>query len=261
MVVDDTPLMLSTFVELLSDSYTVIAVPNGKITIDKMKSNQQDIDLVILDYKLPDISGLDVLKEIKKLKPKVPVILITAYGDENIAVEAFRQGARDYLKKPFYYNELIKKIDFILELRLIDKSQERKVLIDNTEQFAALLLHGINSTSINYNLQRSLKFINDNYMNKISLEKAALKAGMSKFHFSREFKKSIGNSYQIYLNKIRVERAKELLKDPNLSISEVAFSVGYSDLSHFERIFKKVLGCNPSQYQHRHPPKIDSRFP
>src|SRR6266508_2103191 len=166
MIVDDAPEMVRPFIELLSDRYTVIAAPTGKIAIEKMKTKEQDIDLVILDYKLPDMSGLDFLKEIKKLKPRVPVILITAYGNENISVEAFRRGARDYLKKPFNYNELKNIIDFNLKLRLVDKGLERTVLADKTEQFAASLLSGINSLSISYNLQRGIKFINDNYMNK-----------------------------------------------------------------------------------------------
>ncbi len=252
LIVEDTPEIMYPFVELLSDRYTVITVTKGKIAIEKIKSNQQDIDVVILDYKLPDISGLNVLREIKKIKPDVPVIVMTAYGDENIAVEAFRHGARDYIKKPFNYNELINKIEFSLKLKSVDKSQERRVLTDNTEQFTASLLYELNSLSISYNLQRGIKYINDNYMNKMSLETVARKAGMSKYHFSREFKKSVGYNYIDYLNKIRIERAKDLLKDPNLSITEVAFSVGYSDLSNFERTFKKRSGCNPLQYKHAH---------
>ncbi len=252
LIVEDSPEMVYPFVELLSDSYTVITATKGKIAIEKIQSDRQDIDLVILDFKLPDISGLDVLKKIKNIKPHVPVILITAYGDENIAVEAFRNGARDYMKKPFNYNELIKKIEFNLKLRSVDKSKERRVLTDATEQFAASFLYGVNSLSISYNLQRGIKYINENYMNKMRLEAVARKSGMSRYHFSREFKKSMGNTYQNYLNKIRIERAKEFLKDPNLSITEVAFSIGYSDLSHFERIFKKMLGYTPSEFKHAH---------
>lgn len=250
MIVDDKQEIIHPFIELLSESYNVITALRGKIAIDKMKRNQRDIDLVLLDYKLPDISGLDVLKAIKQIKPCTPVILITAYGDENIAVQAFRHGVKDYIKKPFSYDELIKKIDFNLNLKSIDKCQERKVLTDDTNQFATSSIYDIDSSLICYNLQRCIKYIHDNYMNKMSLDKVAFTANMSKYHFSRKFSKSLGFGYQCYLNKIRIERAKELLKDPNLSITEVAFSVGYSDLSHFERIFKKLCGCNPKQYRH-----------
>jgi two-component system response regulator YesN len=98
-------------------------------------------------------------------------------------------------------------------------------------------------------INRAIKFIDDNFAIKINLSLAASKACMSKFHFSRTFKKETGITYQDYLNNRRVEKAKELLKVKKLSVSETALSVGYKDITHFERIFKGIVGVTPSSYK------------
>lgn len=98
-------------------------------------------------------------------------------------------------------------------------------------------------------INQAVIFIDENFTAKINLSLAARKACMSKFHFSRTFKKKIGINYQDYLNKRRVEKAKELLKIKGLSVRETAFSVGYRDITNFERIFKSVAGLTPSSYK------------
>ena len=77
---------------------------------------------------LPDMSGIDVMREIKDVEPSVLVIIVKASGDEEVAVEAFKGEARDYLKKPFSISELSTKIDFYLALRHADKQRRKNIL-------------------------------------------------------------------------------------------------------------------------------------
>ena len=105
LVVDDEPEMRLAVSHALSRSgYSVETAANGFEGLDKFKSEQ--FNIVITDVKMPDLSGLDVLAEVKKISPEVPVIMITAYGTINRAVDAMKEGAADYILKPFSFETL-----------------------------------------------------------------------------------------------------------------------------------------------------------
>ncbi len=250
LVVEDDPDIIKIHRELLSNRFTVIIKPLGMLAISYLRGNP-DIDLVLLDIKLPDISGIEVLKEIKKIKPCVPTIIITAFGSENVAVKAFRCGARDYIKKPFSNDELLSRINFCLSLNIIEQAKHRKALTNEADEFAADFVSRTKAGRKNHNLQQALKYIHNNFSTDISLGQVSGTAGISKYHFSRLFKEMTGLTYQSYLNRVRIEQAKKLLNDNALSITDTGYAVGYSDLTHFERIFKKLTGTTPSQYRRR----------
>ncbi len=104
-------------------------------------------------------------------------------------------------------------------------------------------------------LNMALNYINTNYVENISIEDAANIAGFSKFHFSRLFKQFTGQSFCNYLNQRRVKAAESLLLNPRMSITDVALQSGFSSLSTFNRAFRSVKECTPSEYkayyQHR----------
>jgi YesN/AraC family two-component response regulator len=250
LIVEDDAKINKVHRELLSDHFTVIIKPSGTLAIRYLRGNP-DIDLALLDIKLPDMSGIEVLKEIKKIKPCVPTIIVTAFGSENVAVKAFRCGARDYIKKPFSNDELVRRINFCLSLNIIEQDKHRKVLTNEAEEFSADLVPGTKAGRKDQNLQHALKYIHNNFSTEISLDLVAGTAGISKYHFCRLFKEMTGLTYQSYLNRVRIEQAKKLLNDEALNITDTGYAVGYSDLTHFERIFKKLTGITPSQYRRR----------
>lgn len=98
-------------------------------------------------------------------------------------------------------------------------------------------------------LRRVLELVGDNLSREITLEEMAHAAGMSLFHFSREFRKSMGTSPHRYLMKRRIERAKELLANPKLSILDVTLECGFKDASHFSRVFRSIVGETPRAYR------------
>jgi YesN/AraC family two-component response regulator len=247
LLVDDTDL-LEQYVESLSDAYRIVTAETGRVAIDRVR-RCSDIDLAVIEYRLPDMSGIDVMKEIKDVAPSILVLIVTAYGDEDVAVEAFRGGARDYLKKPFSISELSSKIDFYLALKHADQQRRRNLLPGPERHRREGKPPAAVTPSQYHKIQQAVRFINDHYRTDIHLDAVAGQTGMSPSHFSRTFKKVMGLSYQAYLNGRRITKAKSLLHTSPHSITEIAVSVGFSDPTGFGRIFKKLTGQTPSTYR------------
>jgi len=119
LIADDEPLMLRFVAETLRrQGKEIVAVENGALAIQKL--SQEPFDLVISDMKMPHKTGLDVLEAVKSLYPHCPVILATAYGSIESAVEAMKRGAFNYLIKPFSLEALesaIEKVEEHVRLR------------------------------------------------------------------------------------------------------------------------------------------------
>jgi AraC-like DNA-binding protein len=167
------------------------------------------------------------MKEIKNVAPSVLVLIVTSHDDEEATVEAFRKGARNYLKKPYGKN-----------------------ILPGSEMPAR---PGMPSSPVSlsqyHKIQQAVRYINDNYRTDIRLDAVAKEAGMSPSHFSRIFRKVMGLSYQEYLNGCRIAKAKNLLHSSPRSITEIAVSLGFADATGFGRIFKKLTGQTPSAYR------------
>jgi YesN/AraC family two-component response regulator len=248
LVVDGDADLLHQCRENLSDSYRIVTFQSGRMAVERVE-RKKDIDLAVIEYRLPDMSGIDVMKEIKDIAPSVLVIIVTAYGDEEVAVEAFRSGARDYLKKPFSISELSTKIDFYLALRHADKQRRKNILPGSETPAQPGMPHSAVTLSQYHKIQQAVRFINDNYRTDIRLDAVAWEARMSPAHFSRIFKKVMGLSYQDYLNSRRITKAKNLLRTSAQSVTEIAVSLGFADPTGFGRIFKKLSGHTPSAFR------------
>lgn len=231
LLVEDEKEMRATLREILEmNSYKVLEAGTYSNAVKHLES---DIDLALVDYRLPDCDGIELLKRIRKDKPALPVIILTGYGTEDVAVKSFRTGAEDYIKKPFAIPYLLKKIAGILgeEFGGEDSGHECG---SNMETF---MMEGI------------AMHMEENYMQDLNLDKLADMAGMCKFSFCRQFRKKFGHGYVAHLNGIRIKRSKELLGNPDLSISDIAYTAGYKSLSQFERVFKSAEGVAPRDYR------------
>ncbi len=125
LVIDDNESLRYTLTSVLGESgFGAFAVDSGASAIDEIKMNHYE--LVICDMKLPGMDGMQILKEIKDVRPDLPVIMLTAFGDIKTAVESMKQGAQDYLTKPFNNEEMILTIRKALELKYL--SQEVNLL-------------------------------------------------------------------------------------------------------------------------------------
>ncbi|WP_251392962.1 response regulator [Mediterraneibacter agrestimuris] len=108
LVVDDDAMNLKRAQMILQHYYNILLAESGKEALDKIKNEK--IDLILLDIAMPVMDGLETFKEIKKLKVEIPVIFLTASGYEDDVKAAIRLGAVNYLKKPFFPGELLKRV-------------------------------------------------------------------------------------------------------------------------------------------------------
>jgi AraC family transcriptional regulator len=121
-------------------------------------------------------------------------------------------------------------------LRLLPNEQERQ----RTAAFRGGLAGGA--------LERVRTYIDDHIGERISLDELAREAGVSRFHFARQFRLSTGESPMGYVRRVRVERSKSILQGRTSSIAEVATRLGFSDQSHFTRIFGRLVGVSPGNF-------------
>jgi two-component system response regulator YesN len=98
-------------------------------------------------------------------------------------------------------------------------------------------------------LDKAVEYINTHYDEGITLDDVAYEAGFSTYYFGKIFKKTYKASFAEYLANVRVEKAKQLLEDPQLSIKDITYRIGYMDPNYFARIFKKSEGITPSEYR------------
>ena len=134
LIVDDEPLVRRSLSELLTLSgYAVSTAANGKEALGLLKDYHADI--VITDIKMPELHGLQLLKEIKSIDSDIPVILITSYGSIESAVEAMKQGAYDYITKPIVDSEIKIIIERLLkQRRLLEENIKLREQLSTTQR-------------------------------------------------------------------------------------------------------------------------------
>ena len=135
---------------LVSEGHRVMEAENGESAIRTATANH--FDLVLLDYKMPGMNGLEVLKEVKKINREIDVVIITAYGTIETAVEAIKAGAIDYITKPVELDEL---------LLLLERITERRGLIRENELLKKELeKHSVTTGKIIYKNPRMIELVN-----------------------------------------------------------------------------------------------------
>ncbi len=242
LILDDDPHLLEALSAALSPPHQVVTAPNGLAALEIV--GEEPPDIVLLDYVLPDVSGLAILSMLKQCFPWLPVILMTGFGSEAVCLAAFRGGVRDYLKKPIQLGDLITRVTALLSNRPYTEAPLPPIMKD-TNHAGLPEGRGARSESIH----RAVAFIDAHLDANLSLDQVAREAGMSKFHFCRHFKADMGFTFREFLAQRRIARATELLREGTRSVSEVYLDVGFKDLSHFGRVFRKLTGQLPSSYR------------
>ncbi|HEX8947898.1 MAG TPA: response regulator transcription factor [Dissulfurispiraceae bacterium] len=248
LVIEDDREIRESLGHVLGKRYSMI-LARGATEGTKMLA-LENVGLVILDYVLPDSNGLEVLKHIKKTYPSIPVLFVTGYGNEDICQMAFRSGARDYIRKPFEIEEILSKVDVLM--RISNNLEVRTNRLSHPPEEVVETLGAKRPPSHILRAILDVKdYIDENFSNQISLTEAAGMASMSRTYFCDYFKRITGYSLRDYYNYIRVERAKEMLREGNRSIAEISAAMGYNSVNYFIEAFRKVCGYSPADFKRR----------
>ncbi|EMS73971.1 response regulator transcription factor [Ruminiclostridium cellobioparum] len=247
LIVDDEEIIrkgLTKLIELSNSNFRVAGeASDGKKGLElAIKLNP---DVVIVDVEMPLMNGLEMIDMIMKTESGTKFIVLSAHTDYRYTRHAIKSGVVDYLMKPvnrFELSDLLKSIEKDIES---EKSCRDTASRQKDEGAGG----GEEPRSERKTIEAAKEYINKNFFNSISLESVARHVHMNTNYFSSLFKKETGENFIDYLTKVRVEKAKTLLANPNLKIHEICQIVGYYSTKHFARLFKEMVGMTPSEYR------------
>lgn len=232
MPLENTYTVICSGREFILNEREIMIIPAGKI--HNLKANPGRRFILLCDSRLFD--GAEMLSELRTVISE-PVVINEAWGTdllrslihimEEIYTLYFDSGA---LSDIYVYMKILSLLTRVREHQL------SKIKPDDNEKYSETI-------------HRILGYIDKNYMNDISLDGLARVAGYSTCHFSRIFKKYSGTTFISFLNNRRVSAAELMLLEDNASVTDAAAMVGFSSLTTFNRVFKEINGCTPSEFK------------
>lgn len=241
LVIDDNTDIRQYERTLLQDEYVVLEAADGKEGL--AVALKEVPDLVICDVMMPVMDGLEFTKQLKTntATSHIPVIMLTAKNLEEHRVEGYEHGADSYITKPFHSKVLLARIENLLRQRQLlknlyqgTKEAEKEIseahLEDRDKQFLKQL-----QAIIQKNLSDS----------EFGVENMGQQIGLSRVQLYRKVKAMTGSSVVDLLRKARLAKARRLLETRSMSVSEVAYEVGFSAPSYFTKCFKEEYGMLP----------------
>lgn len=248
LIVDDEDEIRHYLKQSLADTYRILESKNGKEALDAVLKEKPD--LVVSDVMMPEMDGITLCKKLKANINinHIPIVLLTAKSSDEDKAEAFEIGADAYVAKPFNVDMLKKRIANIIENR-----ERLEYKMADSEENKALIKPVVLKSSDQVLLEKVINIINENIDNtELNVEMLADGVGMSRVHMHRKLKELTNQSARDYIKNIRLKQAAELLVKQKISISEVAYALGFSNLSHFSNTFKEFYGMSPKEYSEKY---------
>ncbi|NJD03839.1 MAG: response regulator [Ruminiclostridium sp.] len=222
---------------------------NGSIALDIIPALHPDV--ILTDIKMPVIDGIELMSVLKNRNPDIKVVIFSGYSEFEYARKGIEFGAYYYLLKPTRKNS-IKEVFTRLKNEIDNisrKNAEFEELIKKVRSTLPSVEEYESKPIMSSAVNRVITFLKENYNRKISLNEVAEYAFMSPSHFCTFFKQETGCTFIDFLSVIRIDKAKELMQNPELRVYEIADMVGYDDWNYFSKIFRKITGVNPTQYK------------
>jgi len=243
MLVEDNDEFRNYLRESLSDNYNIIEAENGKASLTLLESKHPD--LIISDIMMPEIDGIQLCNRIKTDPhfSHIPIILLTAKSTEQDKIGGLQVGADEYITKPFNLEILGSRIEYLLGLR--------EKFIREYQKTFKVTTNNNNVTLLDQKLlNRSLELINKNLDNSdFSVEKLSSEVGISRVYLYKKISALTGKTPVELIRLVRLRKAAELLLESQLTISEIAYEVGFNDPKYFARQFKAEFEQLPSVYR------------
>ncbi len=221
------------------DCTVVATASDGREGIETIKRYLPDI--VFTDIRMPNLDGITMLAGIKSQFPDMQVTVLTGFRDFEYAQSAIKLGVTRFLLKPSKMDELIEALE-----TMVGKLKEKKLSeTESVEEQSDAKDEVANS----FIVRNALKYIDEHYAEKLTLIEVADNVYVSQWHLSKLLKKHTNQNFCDILNGVRIEQAKKLLKDPSLKIHEISEKVGFTDVTHFSKKFKQIVGVSANGYR------------
>lgn len=220
LVVDDDPSIREGLATALKGTYVVHDAATGAEACALLR--RHPIAAIVLDALLGAEHGLDLIERFRAISP-APIVMLTGYGSEALAIRALRAKVNDYLSKPFK----------LPELRIA---------------LARLVLHDSALDPV----ARACRLLDEHPERQHTTESLAKEVGLSERHLHRRFTEAYGKTPRRYLTEVRLEGAADLLRTTPHGIEQIAVRVGYPNIAWFDKIFKRAYGITPSEFRARH---------
>ena len=246
------------------DSLQISQATNGKEAVELYQKEHSQI--IIMDISMPELNGVEAAEQIRSMDEDCVIVFLTAYDEFSYAKRAIVIRALDYLLKPCDEEELAAVMEEAM--RLTDKAvhnkenptgngagmtEAEKEAEKRREQWPwnpdAEAPKDPETERMNQVAEKIRTYIRENYMNEISMQDAARQFNYSDAYFCKLFKQCFDQNFTSYLTNFRINEAKRLLKDKNISIKDAGMKVGYYDSNYFAKVFKRVTGMIPSEYR------------
>ena len=243
LLVEDNPDMSFFIKEQLQKNYRVLEAKNGKIGLKLAKSKNPD--LVITDVMMPEMDGVELCKSLKADldTSHIPVIMLTAKAGMENKMIGLQTGADDYLTKPFEPKELLARA-----VNLI--AQRKKLRLLFSKKDASINPKEVTATSIDEKfLQKVLDLLEKEFSNpEFGTPQMQRALALSKAQLHRKLKALTNESPGELLRNFRLKRAAQLLSNNADTVTQIAYAVGFNNLSYFAKCFKELYGVPPSSY-------------
>ena len=245
LIVEDNLELLMLMQQLLKSYYRVYIAPNG---VEAMKIVQdKEIDLIVSDVMMPEMDGYELTRTIKgdANYNHLPIILLTAKKLAEDETEGLQAGADDFLTKPFRLKDLKLRIDNIIENRKRMQTEFSQESAEDTRQKVAKPL-----TPDEIFLNRVLDFVHQHLADE-DYDRDALAAdmGASASTLYNKLRAITGMNVSAFIRDVRMKEARRMAEEnPNLRVSDLAYSVGFHDPRYFSTCFKKQFGIQPKEF-------------
>lgn len=244
LIVEDNRDNILYYKTILKNKYEIISAWNGE---EGVKTANENIpDLVITDLMMPVMDGYEFVSKMKqsRLLNHIPIIMVTAKNTNEDLLKSLRYGVDAFICKPFHQETLLVRIENIFKNRRILKEKYMNTLISSKTD-------NKKSSDINIEFLQSVTNIIHAELNNPDLSSTFLasKMAMSVSQLNRKINGTTGHSTTSYVLKIKLDKAKKLLANNDMSIAEVSDMCGFYDPSHFSRMFKKEFGVSPSNFK------------
>jgi ligand-binding sensor domain-containing protein/DNA-binding response OmpR family regulator/two-component sensor histidine kinase len=248
LVVDDEIEIRNYLKQELEQQYKIITAGNGEEGLQMAIT--QSPDLVISDVKMPKMDGFNFVKKLKNNSnvSHIPIILLTSKTEYEDRMAGLDHGADAYLNKPFNVKELLITINNLIKSRNILKGKFSGAQ-DQEDKIKPVAFKSSDEALI----ERIMAIINDNISNPdFNVEMLSSKIGLSRVQLHRKVKELTSLSAGEFIRNIRLKQAAILLKDKKMNISQIAYTIGFTNQTHFSTAFKKFYGISPTEYIQQH---------